>query len=106
MLILCAFYLNYLTEPLRQEDKVRRINPVPERKLSHQSRCDDDVVNDVNQTMPEEQRQIKLLTALGNLLTLGPDRQCAVDVTKAAAGQCRTQDERAGRRRHSQEARH
>lgn len=51
--------------------------------------------------MPEEQRQIKLLTALGNLLTLGPDRQCAVDVTKAAAqaaaGQCRTQDE--GRRR-------
>lgn len=43
--------------------------------------------------MPEEQRQIKLLTALGNLLTLGPDRQCAVDVTKAAAGQCRTQDE-------------
>lgn len=64
--------------------------------------------------MPEEQRQIKLLTALGNLLTLGLDRQYAVDVTKAAAqaaaGQCRTEDEgrRAmeGGKRHSMEARH
>jgi len=57
--------------------KTYDINRIHKRKLKHQPQAND-VVNNVNQTMPgaeagAEAEQIKLLTALGNLLTLARD---------------------------------